>query len=282
MRIGCEKRMLKGLLSLFVALAVILGSVKPVASLVLYEESLPQDETDELQEVKDQKCISGYAYVDNDHSQIMKEDSGKIAGLYIKLWKDHDLLMVTQTDEQGYYQFEGILPTNTYTLTIDQLDHYSIIQEDMTLSIEEGLLFQYNIGFIETKYKLRYDLNGGYGELEKYKELHFYQDIITIIENQSLKKDGYIFGGWNTCKDGTGKTYQANDFFSMPDHSVTLYAMWKRINTQAPSTLHSKYLEDGSQVLTSDKSHVLFLTLLLLSSCGGIIIFKSLKKRKNR
>nr|MCR4959990.1 bacterial Ig-like domain-containing protein [Lachnospiraceae bacterium] len=42
------------------------------------------------------------------------------------------------------------------------------------------------------------------------------------------KKDGYIFKGYNTKKDGTGTTYKAGNNVTVADGVTTLYAIWEK------------------------------------------------------
>ena len=43
---------------------------------------------------------------------------------------------------------------------------------------------------------------------------------------QELKKSGYVFSGWNTAADGTGKAYQPGDTITLSEN-ITLYAQWR-------------------------------------------------------
>ena len=63
-----------------------------------------------------------------------------------------------------------------------------------------------------------------------------YKSVI-IPDAQSLRKDGYIFYGWNTEPDGSGFCYKPSEAYSF-GKSVTLYAQWgqeKFVHTQALS-----------------------------------------------
>ena len=63
-----------------------------------------------------------------------------------------------------------------------------------------------------------------------------YKSVI-IPDAQRLRKDGYIFYGWNTEPDGSGFCYKPSEAYSF-GKSVTLYAQWgqeKFVHTQALS-----------------------------------------------
>ena len=48
------------------------------------------------------------------------------------------------------------------------------------------------------------------------------------IDSKTPTRSGYTFKGWNTEKDGSGKTYNAGDKYESPDSSdvIVLYAQW--------------------------------------------------------
>ena len=58
---------------------------------------------------------------------------------------------------------------------------------------------------------------------------HFYNDDSTLAIN-SFQRTGYVFGGWNTKPDGSGKTYysgqKASNLTDKDGATVTLYAVW--------------------------------------------------------
>ena len=95
--------------------------------------------------------------------------------------------------------------------------------------------------------------NSNYTNGGSYTDKHGYGDSITIKEN-SFIRDGYIFAGWNTEKDGKGNIYKVGDSYSITDE-VTLYAQW------TPNTYYVKFNGNGSttgsmanQTFTYDKS----------------------------
>ncbi|MBO0454686.1 InlB B-repeat-containing protein [Candidatus Enterococcus murrayae] len=50
---------------------------------------------------------------------------------------------------------------------------------------------------------------------------------ITVLEPGDLEKEGYLFNGWNTEKDGSGTAYKPSDTFKIIDDTV-LYAQWEK------------------------------------------------------
>ncbi len=74
-------------------------------------------------------------------------------------------------------------------------------------------------------YTLSYDANGAQGSVpESYEapENTEYQ----VGGNDTLEYAGHTFVAWNTASDGTGTSYIPYSSFVMPDHHVTLYAIW--------------------------------------------------------
>ena len=76
---------------------------------------------------------------------------------------------------------------------------------------------------------LFYDANGGSGITSN--------DVIASAgEKIKLKNSAfdapsvsYIFNGWNTEKDGSGKAYKAGEEITPEGSSTVLYAQWKKV-----------------------------------------------------
>lgn len=86
-----------------------------------------------------------------------------------------------------------------------------------------------NIGDVsnaKTPAKVTYDPNGGEGQTPGY-DGHV-GDTPEASENKFTNKDECKeFAGWNTQKDGKGKTYRKGDQLDPLTGDVTLYAQWK-------------------------------------------------------
>ncbi len=80
-------------------------------------------------------------------------------------------------------------------------------------------------------YKVVYNANSGKGSMKASSGLK-YDKAFTLRTNTFTKK-GYKFTGWNTKKDGTGKTYadkaKVKNLTAKNGATVTLYAQWKKI-----------------------------------------------------
>lgn len=70
---------------------------------------------------------------------------------------------------------------------------------------------------------LSYDPNGGSGFMDKsFAAL----GRTVLVEENAFARDGYVFTGWNTKADGSGKPYKAGDYFPLNAKTNTLYAQW--------------------------------------------------------
>lgn len=77
-------------------------------------------------------------------------------------------------------------------------------------------------------YTVRFDPNTGGGSMADQK---FVYDVPQTLNANGFKKAHYIFTGWNTHPDGTGKPYadreNVKNITAEPDGVVTLYAQWE-------------------------------------------------------
>jgi uncharacterized repeat protein (TIGR02543 family) len=73
-------------------------------------------------------------------------------------------------------------------------------------------------------FTVTFDANGGSGTVPS-AETKTAGGTINLPGGSSLSKDGFIFGGWNTERDGKGVTYGVNYLFTVIAN-VTLYAKW--------------------------------------------------------
>jgi len=83
----------------------------------------------------------------------------------------------------------------------------------------------------EITFEVIYNLNGaaaGTAPLElpkRYAERFAARGIAASV----TAPQHHRFAGWNTEPDGSGETYRAGDVIEMPDHALTLYAVWEMI-----------------------------------------------------
>lgn len=79
------------------------------------------------------------------------------------------------------------------------------------------------------KYTVKFSANGGTGTMKA--KTYTYDAKYTLPANAFKKGTAYSFTGWNTKKDGTGKTYKnkasVKNLTAKNGAAVTLYAQWK-------------------------------------------------------
>lgn len=74
-----------------------------------------------------------------------------------------------------------------------------------------------------------YDANGGSdGGAPPSSDVWDYGDTVPVQDPGTMAREGHDFVAWNTESDGSGTTYDPDVTFdfTMPDHDVTLYAIW--------------------------------------------------------
>ena len=78
-------------------------------------------------------------------------------------------------------------------------------------------------------YYLKYDTNGGEGELPESARAYHITAAATVANGEGLQKSGSVFSGWNTRADGSGKLYFPGDKLTCwsPEKNITLYAQWE-------------------------------------------------------
>lgn len=92
------------------------------------------------------------------------------------------------------------------------------------------------------KYTIKFNGNGSTSGSMKKLTNRQYGKSYTLTAN-AYKKKGYSFAGWNTKKDGSGKTYknkaEVKNLTSKSGGTVTLYAQWKKTKYTITYNLNS-------------------------------------------
>lgn len=103
-------------------------------------------------------------------------------------------------------------------------------------------------------YIINYDSNGGTGRMNKSV-----MDIgkETALSTNFFTKEKYNFIGWNTKKDGTGKTYSDNEIVNLNVESgtnITLYAQWQGVKSVITFDPNGGYVSPSSkEVIYNEK-----------------------------
>lgn len=82
------------------------------------------------------------------------------------------------------------------------------------------------------KVKLLCDFQGGTGSSEEtsYTTKAFPNSRVDLPDEDDVSREGYKLLGWNEERDGTGKSYASGSSITLPDHDLTLYAIWKKLD----------------------------------------------------
>lgn len=150
--------------------------------------------------------------------------------------------------ENIYYRGDGDTPPELeYTITrydevggyvigtgiMNDVPFYGVPNDGTSEHVSLGnykVEFEFRVKRIEGIhfYQLKYDMNGGIGGDVRLSEDMMAGGITRLPTNEDgISEKGYPFEGWNTQSDGGGISYSGGELFTMPDHDVTLYALWR-------------------------------------------------------
>lgn len=87
-----------------------------------------------------------------------------------------------------------------------------------------NLLYEYYKMENNLQYLVKFNANGGQGEMDSLKT----EDTKQQLPTNNFTKEGYIFKGWNTNASGTGTSYKDKQEISI-NNNITLYAQWEKI-----------------------------------------------------
>ena len=114
------------------------------------------------------------------------------------------------------YTFKGWYTDNTFTNKITSIKKGS--RENINVYVK----WQVN------NYNIKFSANGGKGKIDTLKNCE-YDKAYTLPEN-TFTRNGYIFNGWNTKKDGTGESFkdvqEIKNLTAKNKATITLYAQW--------------------------------------------------------
>ena len=151
---------------------------------------------------------------------------------------------VPRVDANSKYSFTGWLGSDGRTYTSNEVRNLTI-NSNMTFTA------QYKStggsggggGGSETEtYAVYYHSNYGSDERKtggRYEE----NDEVEVRDNDWWDRDNYRFLGWNTEEDGSGRDYDPEDTFDMPDEDVHLYAQWRRTASDPSDSGTDRWLE---------------------------------------
>lgn len=90
--------------------------------------------------------------------------------------------------------------------------------------------------FSSHSYTVVYDGNGALeGSVPVDTNTYKKGDLVTVMNEGTLARDGTVFGGWSTDAGGAGVLYDPGDLLEMGSADVTLYASWRPVPFSALS-----------------------------------------------
>lgn len=151
---------------------------------------------------------------------------------------------------------------------------YSDEQEIKALNQDLTLYAQWEENKAKTA-TVTFDANGGKGEMDPQTE----ETGTTVKLNENkFTRSGYTFTGWNTKKDGTGKTFKNKASVKL-NSDVTLYAQWKKNSSSNTSSKTSTTTSSkGTLAKTGDQTS--FVVVAVLAVIGIVAAVLGLKRRK--
>ena len=106
---------------------------------------------------------------------------------------------------------------------------WGFLTEEGNEAFDDDSKWSFGVSYVSTlTYTVRFNANGGTGTMKDQK-INLY--VETALRANAFTRSGYVFNGWNTKKDGSGKAYKnkaAVKDLAKADKTVTLYAQWKK------------------------------------------------------
>jgi len=153
---------------------------------------------------------------------------------------------VTITAAQGariYYTLDGTTPEESAAKSIRYSDSF-YIDKSVTINaiaVSDGCWDSaVTAKSVAPSKKITITYNGNGATSGKMSKQKGYTNSTITLKKNAFKKTGYTFAGWNTKKNGKGKSYTNKQKVSSFTGNVTLYAQWK-----APSYKITYKLDGG-------------------------------------
>jgi uncharacterized repeat protein (TIGR02543 family) len=97
---------------------------------------------------------------------------------------------------------------------------------------------------------------------------------VTVLDDNTLAKAGYIFNGWNTASDGSGTSYSPTDTFSI-NADTSLYAQWTPDSSTYTVTYFGNTNTSGTAPVDGSSPYSSGSTVSILGNSGTPILAKT-------
>ena len=138
-----------------------------------------------------------------------------------------DVITFSEPEPNKGYKLKKPIASGSCLLSeIDESNNYSFtfVTQDIVITFETEPI----------KYRIAFDSNASGVSGKMSKQSAYYDKEIVLTKNSFKSKNGYVFAGWNTKKDGSGKKYKDSDVVKNLSYTqgeiVTLYAQWEDEN----------------------------------------------------
>ena len=192
-------------------------------------------------------------------------------GKRVDPWDCKDGFPEGSYDKEYVTDFSGIW-SHSRTFGIIDTEHinnpFKIVNPKDPASKEHLLLRSYSLIVLPkfSRPEVTFDTQGGMPEVKAPMTVGYKKSI----KNDGLKeskmpknpaKDGYVFTGWNTAKDGSGQEFTADTIVT---ENITVYAQYKKAGTGNAGG------DKAGKIKTGDNTDLGFIALASIISIAGI------------
>lgn len=103
-------------------------------------------------------------------------------------------------------------------------------------------------------------------------------EMVTILDGEKMKREGYQFLGWNTKMDGSGESYDSGLKFNMPEENIELYAQWQKL--PEPETLPDE-TKNPEEPGNGSAWPLVFLAIIGVACIAAYVVYQWMSHRKH-
>ncbi|MBM7710616.1 BspA family leucine-rich repeat surface protein [Enterococcus xiangfangensis] len=159
----------------------------------------------------------------NQYTVRFNENGGTGTMVSQTLSYDEEQPLSKNTFERTGYSFKGWSTEQDGKDGEDFADQVEV----KNISMIDGEIIDLYAQWEVNQYNIKFDSNGGSGELTPQKMTY---DLAENLTENNFTRKGYRFTGWNTQADGKGDSYsdkqEVENLVAEPNGSITLFAQW--------------------------------------------------------
>ncbi|MGM9670813.1 MAG: InlB B-repeat-containing protein [Oscillospiraceae bacterium] len=168
----------------------------------------------------------------------------KAINTYTVTWKNADGTLL-ETDTNVAYGTTPSYDGDTPTKAADAQYTYTFKGWAPEVSEVTGdVIYTATYTTTPQQYTVTFNANGGEGSMETQT---FSYGVDTKLTTNTFTRENYMFTGWNTAADGTGRAYADEASIKDLTGNITLYAQWKFWNGWLTDTNGTTYYVNGAQ-----------------------------------